>query len=75
MILPFLPEGAHAILLNYMLPKEKLKKEIKGLSHQECAGCSWTMEAELWNHLRNVSLVAIARSGFGLSQPLPRARL
>ena len=55
MILPFMPEGAHVILINYMLPKERAKKATtKGLSHQECAGCSWTMEAELWNHVRHV---------------------
>eukprot|EP00966_Prymnesium_polylepis_P157395 3637439-Prymnesium_polylepis.1 len=57
MILPFLPEGAHAILINYMLgggASIKERKTTKGLSHQECAGCSWTMEAELWSHMRNV---------------------
>ena len=48
MILPFLPEGAHAILLNYMVgPKDPRR-------HGECEGCSWSMEAELWRHMRHV---------------------
>ena len=48
MILPFLPEGAHAILLNYMLGAGEARR------HGECTGCSWSMEAELWRHIRHV---------------------
>ena len=48
MILPFLPEGAHAILLNYMLGPTDARR------HGECKGCSWSMEAELWRHIRHV---------------------
>lgn len=51
MILPFLPEGAHAILLNYMLGPRDFRR------HGECAGCSWAMEAELWRHVRHVKKV------------------
>lgn len=48
MILPFLPEGAHAVLMNYMIgPRDPVR-------HGECEGCSWTMEAELWRHVRHV---------------------
>ena len=48
MILPFLPEGAHAILMNYMVgPRDATR-------HGECEGCSWSMEAELWRHVRHV---------------------
>ncbi|KAL1523039.1 hypothetical protein AB1Y20_018000 [Prymnesium parvum] len=60
MILPFLPEGAHVILLNYMIAKTvdgvvhaegtRSSRQV----HQECLGCSWTMEAELWRHVRHV---------------------
>jgi len=48
MILPFLPEGAHAILMNYMASATDPRR------HGECDGCSWTMEAELWRHVRHV---------------------
>jgi hypothetical protein len=48
MILPFLPEGAHAILMNYQASESDPKR------HGECDGCSWTMEAELWRHVRHV---------------------
>mmetsp|Transcript_43597 Transcript_43597/g.108472 ORF Transcript_43597/g.108472 Transcript_43597/m.108472 type:complete len:272 (-) Transcript_43597:364-1179(-) len=48
MILPFLPEGAHAILMNYMVGPDDVRR------HGECTGCSWTMEAELWRHVRHV---------------------
>lgn len=59
MILPFMPEGAHVILFNYMLPKASDGARESGTRssrqvHQECAGCSWTMEAELWRHVRHV---------------------
>ena len=48
MILPFLPEGAFAILLNYMVGEGEPRR------HGECEGCSWSMEAELWRHVRHV---------------------
>ena len=48
MILPFLPQGAYAVLLNYMLGAGEPRR------HGECEGCSWTMEAELWRHVRHV---------------------
>ena len=48
MILPFLPEGAHAVLMNYMVGERDARR------HGECEGCSWTMEAELWRHVRHV---------------------
>ena len=48
MILPFLPEGSYAILINYMLHPEEPAR------HGECHNCSWTMEAELWRHVRHV---------------------
>ena len=48
MILPFLPQGAYAVLLNYMLGADEPQR------HGECQGCSWTMEAELWRHVRHV---------------------
>ena len=48
MILPFLPEGAHAILMNYQASESDPKR------HGECDGCSWPMEAELWRHVRHV---------------------
>ena len=53
MILPFLPEGAHAVLVNYMLAKEAKKR---GLDADEsaCSRCSLTMEAALWRHVRHV---------------------
>ena len=38
MILPFLPEGSYAILINYMLHPEEPAR------HGECHNCSWTME-------------------------------
>ena len=60
MILPFLPEGAHAILMNYMLAKggaEAKGTERHGPAATEqgsCSGCSFTMEAALWRHVRHV---------------------
>jgi len=48
MILPFLPDGAHAILMNYMVNRRDARR------HGECDGCSWSMEAELWRHVRHV---------------------
>ena len=48
MILPFLPDGAHAILMNYMLGDGDARR------HGECKGCSWSMEGELWRHVRHV---------------------
>ena len=48
MILPFLPEGAYAVLLNYMVNAKDSRR------HGECDGCSWSMEAELWRHMRHV---------------------
>ena len=39
MILPFLPEGSYAVLINYMLHPEEPAR------HGECHNCSWTMEA------------------------------
>ena len=74
MILPFLPEGSYAILINYMLhPEERLGRvsdtELargrcllsprsshlqEPARHGECHNCSWTMEAELWRHVRHV---------------------
>lgn len=52
MILPFLPEGAYAILLNYMLKRNFF---FRPKAHGECYGCSWTMETEFWNHMRVVN--------------------
>ena len=54
----FAAEGAHVILFNYMLPKASDRARESGTRssrqvHQECAGCSWTMEAELWAVLRS----------------------
>uniref|UniRef100_A0A7S3AW65 Glycosyltransferase 61 catalytic domain-containing protein n=1 Tax=Haptolina ericina TaxID=156174 RepID=A0A7S3AW65_9EUKA len=49
MILPFLPEGAYAVLMNYMIGPKDVRR------HGECDGCSWTMEAELWRHVRHVN--------------------
>ena len=54
MILPFMPEGSHVILLNYLLPDAGKGAPPQRQTHHECAGCSWTMEAELWNHVRHV---------------------
>jgi len=48
MILPFLPEGAYAILMNYMIGEKEERR------HGECSGCSWSMEAELWRHVRHI---------------------
>ena len=48
MILPFLPEVAHAVLMNYMVGPRDVRR------HGECTGCSWTMEGELWRHVRHV---------------------
>merc|ERR1712007_194992 len=42
MILPFLPVGGFAILMNFMAPDV----------HGGCGeNCSWTMDAELWRHV------------------------
>lgn len=57
MILPFLPEGAHAVLLNYMLaPGAAAGTERHGPADKPaaCAKCSLTMEAALWRHMRHV---------------------
>jgi len=55
MILPFMPEGSHAVLVNYMLGEGEEAR------HGECdhadGPCSWTMEAELWRHVRHVTKV------------------
>ncbi|EOD37807.1 hypothetical protein EMIHUDRAFT_225064 [Emiliania huxleyi CCMP1516] len=55
MLLPFLPQGAAAVLVNYMLGEGEEAR------HGECdpaaGGCSWTMEAELWRHVRHVTKV------------------
>ena len=59
MILPFMPEGSHAILLNYMVAigVARTGTEQHG-SHTrrstKCDSCSWVMEAELWRHMRHV---------------------
>ncbi len=60
MILPFMPEGSHAILLNYRLTANK-KLALGTERHDnafrgriECSSCSWTMEAGLWWHVRHV---------------------
>jgi len=53
MILPFLPEGAYVILMNYAVI---LSGRRVGL-HGECSGCSWTMEGELWRHVRHINKV------------------
>jgi len=34
--------------MNYMLGPRDVRR------HGECNGCSWTMEAELWRHVRHV---------------------
>lgn len=56
MVLPFLPDGAHAILLNYMLAREADARgtERHGPAEEGCLGCSFTMEAALWRHVRHV---------------------
>jgi hypothetical protein len=60
MILPFLPQGAHAILINYQLaPKgtelRGTERHGPGASEEaSCSGCSLTMEASLWRHVRHV---------------------
>jgi len=51
LILPFLPEGAYAILVNYMEPKTLFRRG----THGECYGCSWTMESEFWDHVAGVN--------------------
>ena len=53
MILPFLPEGAHAILVNYLMPAGADTKRLRG-AEGTCARCSLTMEASLWRHVRHV---------------------
>ena len=55
MVLPFLPEGAHAILINYMLSERPSGTERHGGADEaRCTRCSLTMEASLWNHMRHV---------------------
>ncbi len=55
MILPFLPEGAHAILLNFMLSRSGRKgTERHGPTETTCSSCSLTMEGALWRHVRHV---------------------
>lgn len=51
MLLPFLPRGAHVVLINYII--RTLDPRYVGV-HGECANCSWTMESELWRHVRHV---------------------
>ena len=53
MILPFLPEGAHAILINYMLEPSQDTRKLRG-AEGVCSKCSLTMEASLWRHVRHV---------------------
>ena len=59
MVLPFLPEGAHAILINYMLSAKEANsgagpnRKLRG-AEGICAKCSLTMEASLWRHTRHV---------------------
>lgn len=53
MILPFLPEGAHAILINYMVGEGADTSRLRG-TEGTCAKCSLTMEAALWRHVRHV---------------------
>ena len=53
MVLPFLPEGAHAILVNYMLDAKQDTRRLRG-AEGTCAKCSLTMEASLWRHVRHV---------------------
>lgn len=52
MILPFLPEGAHAILVNYRLSAKDNRVRTHAGQLKACASCSWTMETELWRHVR-----------------------
>ena len=35
--------------MNYMLAPSEARR------HGECDGCSWSMEAELWRHVRHVN--------------------
>lgn len=61
MVLPFLPHGAHAILINFMLaekPSGTEKHSAGGEAAERCTRCSLTMEAALWNHMRHVRLLA-----------------
>ncbi|KOO30240.1 hypothetical protein Ctob_007861 [Chrysochromulina tobinii] len=53
MILPFLRHGAYAMLINYIIRSANPNYEGP---HGECANCSWTMEAELWRHVRHVHM-------------------
>mmetsp|Transcript_25378 Transcript_25378/g.70624 ORF Transcript_25378/g.70624 Transcript_25378/m.70624 type:complete len:486 (+) Transcript_25378:215-1672(+) len=52
MILPFLPESAFAILINYALDTVPAKQPDD--RHGECAFCSWTMEGEFWRHVPHI---------------------
>lgn len=67
--LPFLPVGAYAILIGYAFNRTQIintwegKKNltfadghIRGVSGQR-PDASWTMEAELWRHVRHVNLM------------------
>ena len=59
-VLPFLPEGAHCVLVNFMLSADKSGTERHGPAadgdegRTTCARCSLTMEASLWRHMRHV---------------------
>ena len=53
MIVPFLPDGAHAILVNYMLGNPPTTKRLRG-AEGTCRACSLTMEESLWNAMRHV---------------------
>ena len=52
MVLPFMPEGSHAILVNYMIGEGSIDaKKLRG-AEGTCNKCSLTMEASLWRHVR-----------------------
>lgn len=52
MLLPLaLPSGSFVVLCNYLVTQPSAE-------HRECANCSWTMEAELWQHVRRVHTMA-----------------
>ena len=53
MILPWLPEGSTAILVNYMLGDKDGSVKLLG-AEGTCKRCSLTMEAALWRHARHV---------------------
>mmetsp|Transcript_89735 Transcript_89735/g.284072 ORF Transcript_89735/g.284072 Transcript_89735/m.284072 type:complete len:132 (-) Transcript_89735:53-448(-) len=63
MLLPFLPSGAFAILINYMRPFPVLLGTfLQPVEHGECAYCSWTMEAELWTHVAHARLARLVET-------------